>query len=204
MGEYCVGTGRARSAAAILAVTLLGLVFGVARANAITVVAVGCSEPGGGVVNVTIASNDTSGITLAASGGDYSISSASSGTSVNSDCAGLSTATYPSVVLAQTGGLAQTIVLNDESGGLAGGSTCTQIVSALDTSNNSLQIENDEDHTIRQYDKVLFDPREAIPVELEHDNRLFVVHIDRVLAIFRKAQPSGSSTEPQAGSQQEE
>src|SRR5215212_1652374 len=48
-------------------------------------------------------------------------------------------------------------------------------------------IENDEDETIRQYDKVLFDPREAIPVELEHDNRLFVVHIDRVLAIFRRS-----------------
>src|SRR6201996_3092373 len=51
-------------------------------------------------------------------------------------------------------------------------------------------IENDEDHTIRQYDKVLFDPREAIPVELEHDNRLFVVHIDRVLAIFRRSDSS--------------
>lgn len=51
-------------------------------------------------------------------------------------------------------------------------------------------IENDEDHTIRQYDKVLFDPREAIPVELEHDNRLFVVHIDRVLAIFRRSDPA--------------
>src|SRR6476619_1643241 len=48
-------------------------------------------------------------------------------------------------------------------------------------------IENDEDQTIRQYDKVLFDPREAIPVELEHDNRLFVVHLDRVLAIFRRS-----------------
>jgi len=53
----------------------------------------------------------------------------------------------------------------------------------------SKAIENDEDHTIRQYDKVLFDPREAIPVELEHDNRLFVVHIDRVLAIFRRSEP---------------
>ncbi len=51
----------------------------------------------------------------------------------------------------------------------------------------SKQIENDEDFTIRQYDKVLFDPREAIPVEMEHDNRLFVVHIDRLLAIFRKS-----------------
>ena len=56
----------------------------------------------------------------------------------------------------------------------------------------SKAIENDEDQTIRQYDKVLFDPREAIPVELEHDNRLFVVHLDRVLAIFRRsdAQPA--------------
>ena len=51
----------------------------------------------------------------------------------------------------------------------------------------SKQIENDEDQTIRQYDKVLFDPREAIPVELEHDNKMFVVHIDRVLAIFRRS-----------------
>lgn len=56
----------------------------------------------------------------------------------------------------------------------------------------SKAIENDEDQTIRQYDKVLFDPREAIPVELEHDNRLFVVHIDRVLAIFRRSQVPGS------------
>jgi chaperonin GroES len=65
----------------------------------------------------------------------------------------------------------------------------------------SKAIENDEDQTIRQYDKVLFDPREAIPVELEHDNRLFVVHIDRVLAIFRR---SGNGTgKPGAGEHQE-
>src|SRR5690348_14923860 len=56
----------------------------------------------------------------------------------------------------------------------------------------SKAIENDEDQTIRQYDKVLFDPREAIPVELEHDNRLFVVSIDRVLAIFRRSGPAKS------------
>ena len=55
----------------------------------------------------------------------------------------------------------------------------------------SKAIENDEDQTIRQYDKVLFDPREAIPVELDHDNRLFVVSIDRVLAIFRRSEPKG-------------
>src|SRR6478672_11166823 len=57
----------------------------------------------------------------------------------------------------------------------------------------SKAIENDDDQTIRQYDKVLFDPREAIPVELEHDNRLFVVSIDRVLAIFRRSGPTKSS-----------
>ncbi len=49
----------------------------------------------------------------------------------------------------------------------------------------SKQVENDEDVTLRQYDKVLFDPREAIPVEFEADNRLFVVPLERVLAIFR-------------------
>src|SRR5688572_12208702 len=66
----------------------------------------------------------------------------------------------------------------------------------------SKAIENDEDQTIRQYDKVLFDPREAIPVELEHDNRLFVVHIDRVLAICRRS--DGPKAEPKAGADEGE
>lgn len=57
----------------------------------------------------------------------------------------------------------------------------------------SKAIENDDDQTIAQYDKVLFDPREAIPVELEHDNRLFVVAIDRVLAIFRRSESGKNS-----------
>ena len=64
----------------------------------------------------------------------------------------------------------------------------------------SKAIENDEDQTIRQYDKVLFDPREAIPVELEHDNRLFVVHLDRVLAIFRRSQAAKAAPGGQAKS----
>src|SRR3989442_760961 len=63
----------------------------------------------------------------------------------------------------------------------------------------SKQIENDEDQTIRQYDKVLFDPREAIPVELEHDNKLFVVTLERVVAIFRRSE----KTEPQADRNEE-
>ena len=57
----------------------------------------------------------------------------------------------------------------------------------------SKAIENDDDQTIRNYDKVLFDPRESIPVELEHDNKLFVVHIDRVLAIFRRSDQPASA-----------
>src|SRR3954463_12668596 len=60
----------------------------------------------------------------------------------------------------------------------------------------SKQIENDEDLTIQNYDKVLFDPREAIPVELEHDNKLFVVHLDRVLAIFRRSDQPKASNPP--------
>jgi len=63
----------------------------------------------------------------------------------------------------------------------------------------SKAIENDEDLTIRQYDKVLFDPREAIPVELEHDNRLFVVSIDRALVIFRRSGPAKQKVADEAG-----
>src|SRR5579863_10029083 len=69
----------------------------------------------------------------------------------------------------------------------------------------SKAIENDEDQTIRQYDKVLFDPREAIPVELEHDNRLFVVALDRVLAIFRRSTSAKSpAKEDLAGDEESE
>ena len=70
----------------------------------------------------------------------------------------------------------------------------------------SKQIENDEDLTIRQYDKVLFDPREAIPVELEHDNKLFVVGLDRVLAIFRRSdqKPADDPASPEPGEEGEE
>jgi len=68
----------------------------------------------------------------------------------------------------------------------------------------SKAIENDEDQTIRQYDKVLFDPREAIPVELEHDNKLFVVAIDRVLAIFRRSENAPAAGNAQSGAQSDE
>lgn len=49
----------------------------------------------------------------------------------------------------------------------------------------SAQVENDEDYPIRQYDRVLFNPKHAIPVDFEGDNRLFVVPVEDVVAVFR-------------------
>ena len=51
----------------------------------------------------------------------------------------------------------------------------------------SAEIEHSPDIPLRQYDKVLFNPKGAIPVDFEGDNRLFVVEIENVVAVFRKA-----------------
>ena len=40
---------------------------------------------------------------------------------------------------------------------------------------------------LNQYDKVLFNPKGAIPVDFEGDNRLFVVEVENVVAVFRKS-----------------
>ena len=50
----------------------------------------------------------------------------------------------------------------------------------------STVIENDPDYPIQQYDRVLFNPKHSIPVYFEGDNRLFVIPIDDVVAIFRR------------------
>ncbi len=50
----------------------------------------------------------------------------------------------------------------------------------------SSQVENDPDYPIRQYDRILFNPKQAIPVDFEGDNRLFVVPVEDVVAVFRK------------------
>ena len=50
----------------------------------------------------------------------------------------------------------------------------------------SLQVERDDDFPLRQYDKVLFNPKRAIPVDFEGDNRLFVVPVEDIVAVFRK------------------
>jgi chaperonin GroES len=51
----------------------------------------------------------------------------------------------------------------------------------------SAEIERSSDIPLRKYDKVLFNPRGAIPVDFEGDNRLFVVEVGNVVAVFRKA-----------------
>jgi chaperonin GroES len=52
----------------------------------------------------------------------------------------------------------------------------------------SLQIERDTDFPVRKYDKVLFHPKNAIPVDFESDNLLYVVPIEDVVAVFRKSE----------------
>ena len=50
----------------------------------------------------------------------------------------------------------------------------------------SVQIERDDDFPIRKYDKVLFHPKDAIPVDFEPDNLLYVVPVEDVVAVFRR------------------
>ena len=50
----------------------------------------------------------------------------------------------------------------------------------------SAQIENDDNFPLKQYDKVLFNPKHAIPVDFEADNHLFVVPVEDVVAVFRR------------------
>ncbi|MCA9300465.1 MAG: co-chaperone GroES [Phycisphaerales bacterium] len=50
----------------------------------------------------------------------------------------------------------------------------------------SAQVEHDEDYPIRQYDRVLFNPKQGIPVDFEGDNRLYVIPIEDVVAVFRR------------------
>jgi chaperonin GroES len=44
------------------------------------------------------------------------------------------------------------------------------------------------DYPIEQYDRVLFNPKHAIPVDFEGDNRLFVVPVEDVVAVFRRGE----------------
>jgi len=47
-------------------------------------------------------------------------------------------------------------------------------------------VEKDENYPVTRYDRVLFNPKQAIPVDFEGDNRLFVVPIEDIVAVFRR------------------
>ena len=51
----------------------------------------------------------------------------------------------------------------------------------------SAEVEDMPEIPLAKYDKVLFNPKGAIPVDFEGDNRLFVVEVENVVAVFRKA-----------------
>ena len=50
----------------------------------------------------------------------------------------------------------------------------------------SIQVERDADFPIEKYDKVLFHPKNSIPVDFEQNNLLYVVPIEDVVAVFRR------------------
>jgi chaperonin GroES len=51
----------------------------------------------------------------------------------------------------------------------------------------SAEIDTLPEIPLAQYDKVLFNPKGAIPVDFEGDNRLFVVDVENVVAVFRRS-----------------
>jgi chaperonin GroES len=62
----------------------------------------------------------------------------------------------------------------------------------------SIQIERDEDFPVQKYDKVLFNPKNSIPVDFEPDNVLYVVPIDDIVAVFRRASVQRSAMDSEA------
>ena len=50
----------------------------------------------------------------------------------------------------------------------------------------SALIAGDDDYPIRQYDRILFNPKNSVPVDFEGDNRLFVIPVEDVVAVFRR------------------
>jgi chaperonin GroES len=50
----------------------------------------------------------------------------------------------------------------------------------------SAEVEKEGIYPLERYDRVLFHPKHAVPVDFENGNRLFVVPIEDVVAVFRK------------------
>jgi chaperonin GroES len=51
----------------------------------------------------------------------------------------------------------------------------------------SAEVQTMPEIPLKQYDKVLFNPKGAIPVDFEGDNRLFVVEVENIVAVFRRS-----------------
>ncbi len=60
----------------------------------------------------------------------------------------------------------------------------------------SAQVARDDDFPIRKYDKILFHPKNAIPVDFEPDNLLYVVPVEDVVAVFRQSRKKEGGTPP--------
>jgi chaperonin GroES len=66
----------------------------------------------------------------------------------------------------------------------------------------SAQVDRDIDYPIRTYDRVLFNPKQGVPVDFEGDNRLWVVPVEDVVAVFRRdsADRANEGADEQTGS----
>lgn len=51
----------------------------------------------------------------------------------------------------------------------------------------SAEVETLPEIPLEKYDKILFNPKGAIPVDFEGSNRLFVVDVENIVAVFRKS-----------------
>ncbi|MBN2064945.1 MAG: co-chaperone GroES [Sedimentisphaerales bacterium] len=52
----------------------------------------------------------------------------------------------------------------------------------------SAEIESDPLVPLKKYDKILFNPKGAIPVDFEGNNKLFVIELENVVAVFRRTE----------------
>ncbi|MCC6425225.1 MAG: co-chaperone GroES [Phycisphaerales bacterium] len=55
------------------------------------------------------------------------------------------------------------------------------------------QVERDVDYPLGKYDRVLFNPKHAIPVDFEGDNRLYVVPVEDVVAVIYREKAAGNA-----------
>ena len=53
------------------------------------------------------------------------------------------------------------------------------------------QVASDENYPIKQYDRVLFNPKHGVPVDFEGDNRLYVIPVEDVVAVIRRESVGG-------------